>query len=162
MIRVNEIELKHLDKWVYERKKGVGKRVARLLLLVALWCKPGTAYQQLRMVALACTLTTVLLMQFHSHQQIRMQENHSLQHIQHAIHKVQTNTTPFSLEQWSTQISKFGKGNRANLNALNIHWHGNGQVNTTVQLNGERKRVPKGCALESSTYAACSTAPLAP
>jgi len=162
MMRVNDNELKHLGKWVTEQKNGAGKRITTLKLLVGLWRKPCTTYQQLRMVALTSTLTTALLMQLHSNQQIKIQEQQTRQHIQQTANKAQTNATPLSLEQWSNQISKFGKGNRANLNALNIHWHGNGHINTTVQLNRERKRVPKGCSLESSTHATCSAAPLAP
>lgn len=162
MMRVNENELRHLEKWVYEQNKGSGKRVAGLRLLLSLWCKPGHAYQTLRAVALTCTLITAMLMQFNPYTQIRVPEDHTAQPIQYAARKVEANVKPLSLEQWSTQVSKFGKGNRANLNALDIHWQGNGQVNTTAQLNRERKRVPKGCALESPTHAACSTAELAP
>lgn len=160
MFRVNEIESRHLRQWVKEQKSGTRQHIATLGILVNLWCKPGTTYQQLRMVAVACTLGTALLLQFHSSQQIRMQETQTLQRIQHAVKTAQTNATTLSLDQWSKQISKFGKGDRANLNALNIHWQGDGHVNTFVQLNRERKRVPKGCALESSTHAMCSTAPL--
>lgn len=162
MFRVNEIESRHLRQWVKEQKSGTRQHIATLGTLVNLWCKPGTRYQQLRMVAVACTLGTALLLQFHSSQQIRMQETQTLQRIQHAVKKTETNATTLSLDQWSNQISKFGKGDRANLNAINIHWQGDGHVNTAVQLNRERKRVPKGCALESSTYAMCSTAPLGP
>jgi hypothetical protein len=160
MFRVNEIESRHLGKWVREQKSGTRKNIATLEILVNLWRKPGAAYQKLRMAALACTVTTALLLQLHSNQQARIREHQTLQRIQHSVKKAQTNTTPLSLDQWSNQISKFGKGNRANLNALNIHWLGDGHINTSVQLHRERKRVPTGCTLESPTHAMCSTAPL--
>ncbi|WP_334118310.1 hypothetical protein [Limnobacter sp.] len=162
MLRVNAIESKHLGKWTTEQKKGAGKRIATLRLLLNLWHKPCATYQQLRLVAATCTLTTAMLLQFHSSQQIMALENQTLRHNQHAVKNIKTSGSPLLLEPWSTQINKFGKGDRANLKALSIQWHGDGHVSTTAQLNRERKRAPKGCTLESPTLAVCSTAALAP
>ena len=64
MFRVNEIESRHLRQWVKEQKSGTRQHIATLGTLVNLWCKPGTRYQQLRMVAVACTLGTALLQLF--------------------------------------------------------------------------------------------------
>ena len=162
MARVNEVELKHLEQWVFGQKNGKGKLSAQLQLLASLWGKPGRTYQTLRAVALVCTIATAVLMQFHVHKQAGKQQKTTPQLVEHSIETNEPKSKPPLLEEWSTQISKFGKNDRANLTAMNIYWQDNGQINTTVQLNRERKRVPKGCALESPTHATCNTAGLAP
>ena len=162
MARVNEVELKHLEQWVFGQKNGKGQLSAKLQLLASLWGKPGRTYQTLRAVALVCTIATVMLMQFHGHKQAGKNKYTTPQFSEQATKTTGPKAKPLQLEEWSTQISKFGKSDRANLTAMNIYWQHNGQINTTVQLNRERKRVPKGCALESPTHAVCNTAALAP
>ncbi len=162
MTRVNEIELKHLEKWVHGQQNGTGKQTAMLRLLASLWGKPGSVYQTLRAVALCCTIATVMVMQFNFQKPTEKREHTTQRLVQHAGKTSEPKATPPLLEEWSAQISKFGKNERANLTSINMHWQDNGQINTTVQLNRERKRVPKGCALESPSYAVCNTAGLAP
>lgn len=148
-------EHQHLKQWLKNQKSG-GKAVwCSLRLFAALWTTPETSYRHLRLVAIACTASAILLMNWNTQDQLKQQAVQTRQSILDEQSKPTQKTVNVSLTPWSAQINKFGQENRANLQALSIHWDSHGEVHSFAQLERPRKRVPKGCALVSPVRAEC-------
>lgn len=46
---------------------------------------------------------------------------------------------------WQTQMTKFGTGSRANTQSALVSWHSSGEINSLIEIQRPRKRLPKGC-----------------
>lgn len=161
MILINPREKKHLEKWLAARREGAGKHRANLGLLVNLWSKPEPAYQTLRLVAMCCTFFSLTIAHHMNEVQRSKELDYFAQDVQQALKKGQENSVSTAWTDWGIQLGKFGKDKRANLNAVNIQWNEEGHVYTQATLSKDRKRVPKGCTLETPRSATCSTKGLA-
>jgi hypothetical protein len=145
----------HLKTWVKTRKNGASKHWATARLCCALWVKPGRQHQKLRFVALVCTAITIAAMKWAQDRQVKHDDTQWQKSIRTALEDQSARTNVISFEEWSKQIKKFGQNNRANVSGLNIHWSKSGNVHTFVQLERDRKKVPKGCQLVSSKKVEC-------
>lgn len=161
MMLMNPCEKKHLEKWLAACREGAGKHRANLSLFVSLWVKAEPAYQTLRLVAVCCTCLSLTIAHHLNEFQMRKQLDYFAQHVQETLKKGQEISVSISWPDWAIQLGKFGRDKRANLNAVNIHWNEDGHVHTQASLNRDRKRVPKGCTLETPQRANCSTKGLA-
>lgn len=159
MALLNRHEFKHLKHFLNSRKSGAGPFLSSLHLYLGLWVKPTGAYQAIRGVAVGCVLGTFLLMNWHANQQQFKQEKADLQQFKKSLMAQQRNVKAAPFEDWSAQIQKFGRGERANLRSLKMSWDEQGEILTTADLVRDRKRVPKGCTLNNPTQAQCSTKP---
>ncbi|MCR2745145.1 hypothetical protein [Limnobacter parvus] len=156
MMLVHAQEHQHLKNWLASQKSGARKFSGGLQLCAALWLKAESSYQHLRLAALACTALSLGVMNWNMEQQLEKQGHQIERSIQLSRTKAAAEPAAMSFEQWSEQINKFGKSNRANLQSLNIHWNNNGDVYSYAVLERERKRVPKGCTLETPVRVQCS------
>lgn len=145
----------HLKHWLTSKKNGVHKFSSGLQLCSALWLRAESSYQHLRFAALACTAFTLFAMQWHTGQQLENQTRQLEKSILQSQTKTASKPANVSLNAWSEQINKFGKANRANLQSLSIHWNSQGDVVSYAVLDRDRKRVPKGCVLESPVRVQC-------
>ncbi|MCZ8016988.1 MAG: hypothetical protein O9274_14895 [Limnobacter sp.] len=157
MMLINPNEQKHLEHWLAARKEGHGQQRSYLGLLANLWIKPQAAYQNLRLVAVCCTLFSLAVAHHVNEFKTDRQLNHFAHDVQEALKNSQETSENITWAEWGIQLGKFGKDKRANLNAVNIQWNEEGHVHTQATLNRERKRVPKGCTLETPRRASCST-----
>lgn len=151
------VEHQHISQWLKTRKSGESASWCNVRLGTALWVKTERSYLHLRMVAITCTALALLAMNVHAQQQLRQQALQTRQLIASEHSKQVAKTDSISLSPWATQINKFGQGNRANLQALHIHWNSNGEVYSFAQLDRDRKRAPKGCKLLSAIQAECTS-----
>lgn len=160
MMRVSPCEKKHLEKWLAARREGSGMHKTSLGLLKNLWIKADPAYQTLRIVAVCCTVLTLAIAHYLSEYQTRRQLDDFAQQVREALKSGQensANSVSSAWPEWGLQLGKFGREKRANLNAVQIQWNEDGHVHTQANLNRDRKRVPKGCTLETPQRASCST-----
>lgn len=157
LMLTNPCEKKHLEKWIAASRENGRSHTTRLGLLKNLWVRPEPAYQTLRLVALCCTFLSLTIAHHQSEFQMRRQLDYFAQHMQVTLKNAQEISVSASWYDWGIQLGKFGKDKRANLNAVSIHWNEDGHVHTQATLNKDRKRVPKGCTLETSQRATCST-----
>lgn len=149
-------EHQHLETWLNAQKNGAKKFSSGLQLCSSLWLKAESSYQQVRMAAIACTAFSIFAMHWNTGQQLEQQVQQIEKTIQQTKAKAAAEPVTVSFEPWAEQINKFGKVNRANLQSLNIHWNQNGDVYSYAVLDRDRKRVPKGCTLESPVRVQCS------
>lgn len=155
MMLLNPKEHQHLKQWLKNHKSEKGAVWCCLRLFAGLWTTPETSYRNLRLVAIACTASAILLMNWNTQNHLTKQAAQIRQSISDEQSKPTQKTAKVSLTPWSAQINKFGQENRANLQALNIHWDSHGKVHSFAQLERPRKRVPKGCTLVSPVRAEC-------
>ncbi len=52
-------------------------------------------------------------------------------------------------------LTKFGKDNRANIEAIQLQWNSQGDVQAQVLLNRPRKVLPKGCQVDVTPWILC-------
>ncbi|HEX4855818.1 MAG TPA: hypothetical protein VFV28_03355 [Limnobacter sp.] len=160
MILVNQQEMKHLEAALQQVKSGSGKYRAALQLVTALWLRPHCGYQKLR-CAVACgiMLGALAVSGTIQHQAGLQQKKLALPAtgIQKTDYGSSQASTPAPFSEWIEQLRKFGQENRANLLSINLFWTDKGQIHTQVELDRERKRVPKGCKLTGTNQAACTT-----
>lgn len=156
MALLNTHEFKHLKYFLSSNKSGVSQFRSSLQLYLGLWVKPSGHYQAVRSAAVACVLGTFLLMSWHTNQQQSKLEKANLQHLKNSLGAAPRNAKEAPFAGWLEQIRKFGQDERANLLSLKISWDEQGEILTTADLSRARKRVPKGCSLNSSTQAQCS------
>lgn len=161
LMLINSREKKHLEKWLAVRREGGGHHRANLGLLANLWIKPEPAYQTLRLVAVCCTFLSLVIAHQLNESQTGKQLEYFAQDVQQALTKGQETSVDTAWTDWGIQLGKFGKDKRANLNTVNIQWNEDGHVYTQATLSRDRKRVPKGCTLETARSATCSTKGLA-
>ena len=157
MVLANLNEKKHLESWLANRKEGHGQQRSGLGLLKNLWIKPQGAYQTLRLVAVCCTLSSLAIAHHVTEFKTDRQLDQFAHDIQEAVKNRPNTSVTMAWAGWGIQLGKFGKDKRANLNAVNIQWNEEGHVQTQATLNKERKRVPKGCTLETPRRASCTT-----
>lgn len=155
MQQMNIREIEHLEKWVHEQKNDLASSLPAARLIARLWASPLASYQKLRLATATCCLLTLFVMDWSHTRHQRAHENQTSREIQNALQAGANQTTNIPFEQWATQMNKFGKGDRANLNSISVHWNASGQIHTFAQLDRERKRVPKGCQLSTPTQAIC-------
>lgn len=157
MMLVGSCEKKHLEKWLAACHEGSGQFKTKLNLLKNLWIKAEPAYQTLRLVAVCSTVLTLTLAHHLNEYQSRRRLDDFAQQVRDALKNGPENPTSTAWPDWAIQLGKFGKDKRANLNAVQVHWNEDGHVHTLASLNRDRKRVPKGCSLETPQRANCST-----
>lgn len=156
MALLDRQELKLLKSFTDASKTGKGHFRSKLLLYFGLWMKPGRNYQAIRAVTLACTVCTVLVMNWHTQQQQAKYEKISLQRFQNSVSAATRDVKAVPFVDWLEQIRKFGQGQRANLVSLKMSWNEQGEILTTADLERDRKRVPRACTLNHSKQAKCS------
>lgn len=149
-------ELRQLKRFIDDNKSGTGLFRSRLLLYFSLWMKPSRNYQAIRAVAIVCTVCTFLVMNWHTQQQQAKYEKISVQRFQNSVTAATRDVKSVPFAEWLEQIRKFGQGQRANLVSLKMSWNEKGEIRTTADLERDRKRVPKACALNHSKQAKCS------
>lgn len=157
MMQMNPQELDHLKHWLKREKTGVHRLRSASQLYGALWLKAESNYQGLRVAALVCTVLSVVAMQWSAEFQIQQQSKQMRLSMQRAAVAGKDEPRLILLNDWSTQINKFGKGNRANIQALSMQWTQNGDVYSHAVLARDRKRVPKGCVLDNPLRVQCIT-----
>lgn len=161
MKRVDVHELSHLKSTFKLVNSGAGRLRSLLHLYTSLWLKPGKNYQALRLASMAGLLVGMLVMNLDKPQarQIAAQPGQQLE----SRPKAQAPShPPPQFNEWAVQMQKFGQDNRANLSSLKIGWTAQGQIHSEVELNRERKRVPKGCKQLEKRQASCSTGAVTP
>jgi hypothetical protein len=152
---INADELKHFKNWIRDKKNGLNPLHTHLILYYRLWMKPGQRYQIFRCIALLTTLFCLAMTHWHTQQQFNVLSKNLHDQQQRSVMQISHIPIQIPITHWLEQISKFGTNQRANLTALNVYWNADGEIQTIVNLNRERKRVPKGCELTQANRAVC-------
>lgn len=157
MTLLNSQEFKHLERFISDSKSGSHIFPITLILYAMLWLKPGGQYQRMRLLSVICVLTAFFTMDWHAARHQPQNEIDTLQRFQTVLKTTDTPAIPVPFSDWAVQIRKFGQAERANITSIKVSWNEQALISTKVDLERDRKRVPKACSLINPKQAECST-----
>lgn len=154
-IRIDHADFQTLCNWQTKTPQAPVGFIPKIALLTQLWLRPPSSWRKHRLGFLCAIVLSMLLGSHTSQQALQVQAELLAKEIRNA-QSMQNNKT-IDWQAWQTQISKFGQGNRAVINHLQVSWAGNEAPNTSLELARPRKRVPKGCQLQDEQLVRCNS-----
>lgn len=156
MTLLNTQEFKHLKNFMLASKAGGTHIQNSLQLYLGLWLKPSGCYQTIRSVALACMIGTFALMSWQAiDQQSRFEKANEVR-LRNSFSAISADSKSAPFDAWILQLRKFGQDKRANVVSLKMSWDERGEIQSTADLERDRKRAPKTCILNRPKQAQCS------